>query len=138
MLLASSSESSDKEPKEIDVEIRSKTGSVKTKKILFQGFLNQHYKVPAQPLTSCCYEMTRKNGLLSQAVVAINQALDRFTDLSLLRGAIANTADLAFTVRYHRPHLFFDNETFVQMAAVAQNFPFSLDLQALDGAIVAG
>ena len=70
-------------------------------------------------------------------MIALNQALGRFNDLELLQGAVANTADLMFTVRYQRQDLFQDDETFVQMAAVAQSFPFSLDMQALHGAIVA-
>ena len=76
--------------------------------------------------------------MLSQAVIAINQSLLCFDDVALLRGAVSSTADLLFLVRYDKPDAFMHDETFVQMAAVAQSHPFTLDLAALDGATVAG
>jgi len=123
--------------KEINIGSRDDPADVK-KKTVYQGYLYRHGKVPANPLSSTCHEQTRKHATLSQNVVAINQALNCHSDLGLLRGAIANTADLLFTARLHRPDLFQEDELFVQMAAVAQSFPFALDLKALDGALVAG
>lgn len=104
---------------------------------MYQGYLYRHGEVPANPLSSTCHEQTRKGATLSQNVVAINQALGCLSDLGLLRGALANTADLLFTLRLHRPDLFQEDELFVQLGAVAQNFPFALDLKVLDGALVA-
>jgi len=56
-------------PKEVEIKIGVKEGpkysKVAVKKIVYQGFINRHAPVPANPLQSTCYEQTRKNAILS-------------------------------------------------------------------------
>ncbi len=45
------------------------------KRIVFNGFTYEHGMVHEEKLTSTCFEQTRKNAVLSQIVVAVNQSL---------------------------------------------------------------
>ena len=103
-----------------------------------QGYVYQQGLVTVNSHQSTCYEQVRKQATLSPNVIAINQCLLRHNDMHLLQGAVCNTADLMFLVRYARPDLFMEDHHFTQLAALAQNLPFGLDMKALDGNLIAG
>jgi len=63
------------------------------------GFIWDMAAVKVIKDASCCWEQTRRNATVSQAVVSINQALQRFNDLELLQGGVLNISDLMFLVR---------------------------------------